>query len=170
MNQHEIGKKVEELRNAKGLTQAELAIRCGIKERIVQKIESGAISPRILVLKKIGAELDYEFKFDENDDTKFWLLTLHLSNFLVIPVFPLIIWLIKKDENLDIDIHGKDVLNFQISMMIYLFASMFLVFFIVGIFTLLILSLYITVITIINSINVVMERDYKYYLTIRFVK
>ncbi|MBU0473647.1 MAG: helix-turn-helix domain-containing protein [Bacteroidetes bacterium] len=170
MNQHEIGKKVAELRTAKGLTQEELALRCGIKERIVQKIESGAISPRILVLKKIGLELDYQFTFDENDDLKFWLLTLHLSNFLVIPIFPLIIWLMKKDESPEIDGHGKDVLNFQITMMIYLFVSLFLVLFIVGIVLLLALSLYITIITIINSINVVMERDYKYYFTIRFVK
>ena len=170
MNQHEIGNKIAELRKAKGLTQEELAIRCGIKERLVNKIESGVISPRVLVLKKIGSELDYEFKFENNDDSKFWLLTLHLSNFLAFPVFPLILWSLKKDENPAIDKHGKDVINFQISMMIYLFASALLVFVVVGIFLLIALSLYITIITIISSINVVMERDYKYYLTIRFIK
>jgi len=170
MNQHEIGKKLTELREAKGLTQEELAIRCGIKERLVSQIEAGSISPRVLVLKKIGSELDYEFQFENNDDSKFWLLTLHLSNFLAFPVFPLILWSLKKGENKEIDRHGKDVINFQISMMIYLFASALFVFVILGIVLLLLLGLYITIITIVNSINVVMERDYKYYLTIRFIK
>ena len=55
-------------------------------------------------------------------------------------------------------------------MMIYLFVSAILVFAIIGIVFLLLLGLYITVITIINSTKVVMEKDYKYYLTIKFVK
>jgi len=170
MNQHEIGNKILELRKAKGLTQEELAIRCGVNVRTVQRIESGKVSPRIATLKLIGAELDYEIPFDENDDTKFWLLTLHLSNFISIPIIPLIIWSMKKDVNQEIDKHGKDVINFQISMMIYLFVSAILVFAIVGIVLLLLLGLYITVITIINSIKVVMEHDYKYYFVIRFIK
>ena len=170
MNQHEIGNKILELRKAKGLTQEELAIRCGVNVRTVQRIESGTVSPRVATLKLIGAELDYEIPFDENDDTKFWLLTLHLSNFISIPIIPVIIWAMKKDENPEIDRHGKDVINFQISMMIYLFASAILVFAIVGIVFLLFLGLYITAITIINSTKVVMEKEYKYYLVIRFIK
>ena len=170
MNQHEIGNKIIELRKGKGLTQEELAIRCGINVRTVQRIEAGTVSPRIATLKLIGTELDYEIPFDENDDSKFWLLTLHLSNFISIPIFPLILWAMKKDENTEIDRQGKDVINFQISMMIYLFASALLVFAIVGIVLLLLLGLYITLITIINSTKVVMEKDYKYYLTIKFIK
>jgi len=170
MNIHEIGKKISELRNSKGLTQEELAIRCGIKVGMLEKIESGSISPRVATLKLIGEELDYEIPFDKDDDSKFWLLTLHLSNFLAFPVIPLILWSIKKDENLEIDRQGKDVINFQISMMIYLFVSALLVFFIVGIVLLLLLGLYITIITIINSTRVVMEQDYKYPLTIKFIK
>ena len=170
MNQHEIGNKLCELRKEKGLTQEELAIRCGVNVRSIKRIEAGTVSPRMATLKLIGAELDYEIPFDENDDTKFWLLTLHLSNFISIPIFPLIIWAMKKDENPEIDRQGKDVINFQISMMIYLFVSALLVFVIVGIIFLLLLGLYITTITIINSTKVVMEKDYKYYLTIKFVK
>jgi len=170
MNQHEIGNKLSELRKKKGLTQEELAIRCGVNVRSIQRIEAGTVSPRVATLKLIGVELDYEIPFDENDDIKFWLLTLHLSNFISIPIFPLIIWAMKKDENPEIDRQGKDVINFQISMMIYLFASAILALVIVGIVFLLLLGLYITVITIINSTKVVMEKEYKYYLTIKFVK
>lgn len=170
MNQHEIGKKLTELRKRKGLTQEELAIRCDVNVRTVRRIEAGTVSPRIATLKLIGAELDYEIPFDETDDSKFWLLTLHLSNFISFPIFPLILWSLKKDENPEIDRHGKDVINFQISMMIYLFVGAFLVFFIVGIFILLFLAFYITFITIFNSIRVVTEKSYKYPLTIRFIK
>lgn len=170
MNQHEIGNKIAELRKAKGLTQEELAIRCGINVRTVQRIESGSVSPRVATLKLIGTELDYEIPFEDDDDSKFWLLTLHLSNFISIPIFPLIIWAMKKDENPEIDRQGKDVINFQISMMIYLFISALLVFAFVGIVLLPILGIYIAFITIINSIKVVMEQDYRYYLTIKFVK
>ena len=170
MNQHEIGNKLSELRKKKGLTQEELAIRCGVNVRSIQRIEAGTVSPRMATLKLIGAELDYEIPFDENDDTKFWLLTLHLSNFITIPIFPLIIWAMKKDENPEIDRQGKDVINFQISMLIYLFASAILVFLLIGIIFLLLLGLYITTITIINSTKVVMEKDYKYYFVIKFIK
>jgi uncharacterized Tic20 family protein len=170
MNQHEIGNKITELRKQKGLTQEELAIRCNVNVRTIQRIEAGTISPRVATLKLIGAELDYEIPFDENDDSKFWLLTLHLSNFLAFPIIPLILWSIKKDENPEIDRQGKDVINFQISMMIYLFVSALLVFVLIGIALLLFLGLYITIITIINSTKVVMEQDYKYPLTIKFIK
>ena len=32
---------------------------------------------------------------------------------------PLIVWLLKRDESPEIDAHGKEALNFQISMLIY---------------------------------------------------
>jgi len=170
MNQHEIGKKVRELREEQGLSQEELASRCGIKLRIVQKTEDATISPRVAELKKIGDELNYKFQFDENDDAKFWLLTLHLSNFILIPIIPFLIWKKKKDEIPEVDKHGKDVTNFQVSMLIYILISAMLAFVVVGFFMILIIAIYITVITIINSMHVVMERDYKYPLTIKFMK
>ena len=71
MNQHEIGNKLSELRKKKGLTQEELAIRCGVNVRSIQRIEAGTVSPRVATLKLIGVELDYEIPFDENDDTNY---------------------------------------------------------------------------------------------------
>ncbi len=32
---------------------------------------------------------------------------------------PLIVWLVKRDDSPEIDAHGKEALNFQISMLIY---------------------------------------------------
>jgi uncharacterized protein len=58
----------------------------------------------------------------ENERT--WALFMHLSHlvglFVGIPlVTPLILWLIKKDESAFLDDHGKETLNFEISLILY---------------------------------------------------
>ena len=59
-----------------------------------------------------------------------WIVFLHLSALagFVIPSLghilgPLIIWLVKKPESAAIDAAGRNVLNFQISWTIWIFAS-----------------------------------------------
>ena len=170
MRQPEIGNTIANLRKLKGLTQKELALRCGINVESVERLESGSSTPRSATIKLLAEELDFDFIVDEDNDSKFWLLTLHLSNFFCIVVIPLIIWAWKKEEDHEIDVQGKDVINFQLSMMIYLFASSILVFVLVGIVFLLVLGGYITIITIINSIKVLTDNDYKYPFTIKFIK
>ncbi len=170
MKQPELGNTIKNLRTQKGLTQEELALRCGVNVRSVQELESGSVIPRYEIVKRLAEELDFEYTIDENDNSKFWLITLHLSNFFCIVVIPLIIWAWKKDEDPIIDKQGKDVINFQLSMMIYLFASSILVFVLVGIVLLLVLGGYITFITIINTMKVIADNDYKYPLTINFIK
>jgi hypothetical protein len=53
-----------------------------------------------------------------------WALFIHLSHmvglFMGIPIVtPLILWLIKKDESSFLDDHGKEAMNFEISLIIY---------------------------------------------------
>jgi uncharacterized Tic20 family protein len=55
-----------------------------------------------------------------------WTALVHASAllgvFLHFPghvLAPLIVWLVKRDESPEIDAHGKEALNFQISMLIY---------------------------------------------------
>ncbi len=170
MKQPELGNTIVNLRKEKGLTQEELALRCGLNVRSIQNLESGSVNTRSATLKLLAEELDFEFNDEIDDDSKFWLITLHLSNFFCIVVIPLVIWAWKKDEDPEIDKQGKDVINFQLSMTIYLFASSILVFVLVGIVFLLALGGYITIITIINTIKVMTDNDYKYPLTIKFIK
>jgi len=66
MNQPELGKKIAELRKAKGLTQDELVQKCGLSVRTLQRIEAGEVMPRSYTLKIIFAELDYSV-FDSSD-------------------------------------------------------------------------------------------------------
>jgi transcriptional regulator with XRE-family HTH domain len=60
MKQPDLGKKIAELRKAKGLTQDELVEKCNINVRTLQRIESGEVTPRSYTVKIIFAELDYK--------------------------------------------------------------------------------------------------------------
>jgi len=61
MKQPELGKKITELRKAKGLTQEELVEKCNISVRTIQRIESGDVTPRSYTVKTILAALDFDF-------------------------------------------------------------------------------------------------------------
>jgi hypothetical protein len=64
--------------------------------------------------KKTGGVKD-----DEKQMAMFCHLGILLGGFLI----PLIIWMIKKDESRFVDQHGKEALNFSISMLIYALAT-----------------------------------------------
>ncbi|MDY8137462.1 helix-turn-helix domain-containing protein [Aquimarina sp. 2201CG5-10] len=60
MKQPQLGKKISELRLAKGLTQTELAEKCNISLRTIQRIESTEVTPRSYTLKLIFKVLDFD--------------------------------------------------------------------------------------------------------------
>ena len=60
MNQTELGKKILELRQTKGLTQGELAENCKLSLRTIQRIESAEVIPRSHTIKVILSSLDYD--------------------------------------------------------------------------------------------------------------
>ena len=60
MNQPELGKKIFELRQSKGLTQGQLAENCNLSLRTVQRIESAEVSPRSHTVKVLLTFLDYD--------------------------------------------------------------------------------------------------------------
>jgi transcriptional regulator with XRE-family HTH domain len=60
MQQPDLGRKISELRLAKGLTQGELAVKCNLSLRTIQRIESAEVTPRSYTIKLIFKSLDYE--------------------------------------------------------------------------------------------------------------
>ena len=60
MKQPQLGKKISELRLAKGLTQTELAEKCNLSLRTIQRIESTEVTPRSYTLKLIFEVLDFD--------------------------------------------------------------------------------------------------------------
>lgn len=83
---------------------------------------------------------------------------------------PLLVWLFKKDESPFIDAEGKESLNFQISMTIYLAVSAILIFVVVGFVLIGILFIFNLVYVILASIEASKGQPYRYPLTIRFIK
>lgn len=59
MIQSELGKKVLELRRSKGFTQEELAQKCKLSVRTLQRIESGEAIPRYFTVKSIFVALEH---------------------------------------------------------------------------------------------------------------
>lgn len=62
MKQPDLGKKLSELRKARGLTQEELVERCNVSVRTIQRIETGEVMPRSYTVRTIVAALDYSFE------------------------------------------------------------------------------------------------------------
>ena len=60
MKQPELGKKIMELRLARGLTQGELAQKCNLSLRTIQRIEAAEVTPRSYTVKLIFQCLDYQ--------------------------------------------------------------------------------------------------------------
>ncbi len=61
MEKLDFGKRIIEVRKAKGLTQEEVAERCGITARTIQRIESGIVKPRAFTIKTISETLGFDF-------------------------------------------------------------------------------------------------------------
>ena len=58
MKQPELGQKINEIRNQKGITQKELSESCNVDIRTVQRIESGEVNPRMSTLRLIASTLE----------------------------------------------------------------------------------------------------------------
>lgn len=83
---------------------------------------------------------------------------------------PLVIWLIKKDQVPSVDAHGKESLNFQISMTIYAIIAALSIFAIVGIVLLPAVLITNLVLVIVASVKASNGEFYRYPLTIRFLR
>lgn len=62
MKQPELGKKISELRKAKGLTQEELVEKCNLNVRTIQRIEAGEVTPRSYTIKALFEALDFQWE------------------------------------------------------------------------------------------------------------
>jgi uncharacterized Tic20 family protein/DNA-binding Xre family transcriptional regulator len=139
MNQPDLGLKVAELRQQKGLTQEQLAATCEVSPRTIQRIESGEVDPRAYTLHCLGAALEFDFGEESTANENLWLTLLHLSSILCILIVPLVLWSLKKNRSYKIDRQGRLVLNFQITMTLLLFAALF--FMLVGLPALILLTM-----------------------------
>lgn len=87
MKQPELGRKISELRTAKGLTQEELVEKCNISVRTIQRIEAGEVTPRSYTIRTILAALDYDLsKISDDENNLFNSLIGWVRSFLLIDI------------------------------------------------------------------------------------
>jgi uncharacterized protein len=119
---------------------------------------------------------------DENSgglthDAKTWGMFCHLAGFgkFIFPFFgnvigPLIVWQLKKNESEFIDYHGKESLNFQITISIVVIVLIPTLFILIGFVLLPMIGLFDAIMIIIAALKASNGERYQYPLTIRFVK
>lgn len=111
-------------------------------------------------------------------DARMWAMFCHLAGLAsyVVPVVisgiiaPLIIWQIKKDEFEFVDEHGKEAVNFQISMLLYTIICIPFCFICIGVFLLVAVGIVDIVFLLIAAIKANNGEHYRYPICIRFIK
>lgn len=84
-------------------------------------------------------------------------------------IAPLIIWATQKNDVEHMDEHGKEIINFQISLIIYGIICIPLSFIVIGIFGFIIILLLAFIMPIVNAVNASNGAPVRYPLTIRFL-
>jgi uncharacterized protein len=105
-----------------------------------------------------------------------WDILCHLTalaGFIGIPLGnilgPLILWLIKKQDIPSVDAHGKEALNFQISMTIYSIVAGLSIFILIGIVLLPLVLAANLILVIIAAVKASKGELYRYPFTIQFL-
>jgi hypothetical protein len=83
---------------------------------------------------------------------------------------PLILWLIKRDDAPELDAHGKEAVNFQLSMLIYNIVAAVFCLVLIGFAFLAVLWILNTIFVIIAAIQASDGKLYRYPMTIRFIQ
>jgi len=131
----EIGKRIKEIRNKKGLSQEELAEASQVNLRTIQRIENNANAPRGKTLNLICEALNVTSEdildYGKEKDTNY-LVFFHLSVLVgvIIPtgniIIPAILWFHKKDKIVGLESIGANLINFQITLTLMTFINLIL--------------------------------------------
>ncbi|MEM9656453.1 MAG: DUF4870 domain-containing protein, partial [Actinomycetota bacterium] len=102
-------------------------------------------------------------------DDRTMALLCHVLGLFTGFIGPLIVWLIKKDQSRFVDHHGRQALNFQISMFILWMITFVLIFVLIGLLLIPVLLVWGIVMPIIAAVAANKGEEYRYPLTIPFL-
>lgn len=185
MENNTLGKRLKYERSLKGLTQEELSDLSGIGIRTIQRIEKEEVSPHLqtvkLLAEGLGVAIDNLMVIDNPNEEAIqrnWMLLLHAIPFLgfIIPfgsiLFPLFLWIHKSNDNKIYDTHGRAIVNFHSSILLYLLISLVLFFAFPGYNFFLTggIILYSIIVTIVNISSALTKGTCSYPLSISFLK
>lgn len=104
------------------------------------------------------------------------LVLTHLSQLLTYVtgfgglIAPLVIWLTTKDRVEGMDEHGKSIVNFQLSMLLFTILSIPAILLLgLGILTLIFIGIIAFVLPIVNAVRASNGESPSYFMTIRFI-
>jgi uncharacterized Tic20 family protein len=83
---------------------------------------------------------------------------------------PLVVWLIRRDQSPFVDDHGRESLNFQITVLIAMLCCIPFVFILIGLIPLIVIGIGSLVCVIIAAIKAAGGELHRYPMTIRFIK
>jgi serine-type D-Ala-D-Ala carboxypeptidase/endopeptidase len=185
MDKSLIARKLLSLRKQRGLSQEQLANLSGVALRTIQRIETEKVNAHPQTYQLLAKALDVPFEdfmppgenpTEKEESNRRWLILMHVLPILgsVIPsgslLAPLALWIFKRKEDADLDVHGRAVINFQLSMLIVLILailSMFVIFPPIGIALMLLSIPYNIVMVGINTWRVSEGKSYRYPLSLR---
>jgi uncharacterized Tic20 family protein len=120
---------------------------------------------------------------NEQQEDKYWgmplntyCMLLHLSQLssIIVPglgfVLPIVMWATNKDQNEQIDLHGKVTINWMISLFIYFIICGILTVLLIGVFGFVILALLNIVFAIVAAVKANDGELWVYPLSIKFFK
>ena len=127
-------------------------------------------------LKDRGSgHMEYEYDLP-GKEARMWAMWCHLaafSGYLGVPfgniIGPLILWLMKREMDPFVDAQGKEALNFQISLTIYLLVSLLLCLILIGFILLPVVYVGGLILTIVAAVKANDGEDYRYPFTIRLI-
>lgn len=185
MKKQSISENLLYQRKLKGYTQEDLSEKTSVGIRTIQRIEKGEVQPHLQTVKLLAVGLDVnldELIVVENPNEEVvkrkWMLLIHGLPFLglIIPfaniLFPLFLWIHKAEDSKIYDAHGRAVINFH-STITLLFLISLLFFFIFPGYNFFVTGavfLYGIIVSIINIISALSSGNYKYPLSIPFLK
>jgi uncharacterized Tic20 family protein len=108
-------------------------------------------------------------------DERNWGMFCHLAALagFIIPlgniIGPLVVWLMKRDEYPFVNDQGKESLNFQISILIYIAISAILILMVIGVFLMIAIGVFSLIMIILASVRANEGTPFRYPLTIRFI-
>lgn len=105
-----------------------------------------------------------------SQDSRNMAMLCHLLGLFTSFVGPLILWLMKKDEDKFVDSQGKEALNFQITVIIAGIAAGLLSFICIGILIAIAVSICDIVFCILACVAASKGQDYRYPVSLRLIK
>jgi len=105
-----------------------------------------------------------------SEEARLWGMLCHLLGLVTCFIAPLIIWLVKKDEEPFVDKNGKEALNFQITVCLAGIACAFLSIICIGIPLAIAVGICDLVFCIVAAVKANSGQVYRYPVSIRFVR